>query len=218
MWWRTHAARAGARLRKNAVIAARGARLPRRAGACARRIRAQPRRVMPPMSRPVLVLLALLVLAAGGVRADEAAVRVSAPSGADLARLGMQRERVRELAALHLGRGLDGSRERDLETLQLLLDRGVVRAGETADLQAMGVVLGDLLAAELEMHWVIYEDASGRSRALRLGETPNFLFPVTMISRRVDVGIAVTVREIYALARAEMEPYIGARYRKPAPL
>jgi len=125
---------------------------------------------------------------------------------------------VRDLAALHLGRGFNGERKRDLETLQLLLDRRVVRQGETAELQAMGVMLGDLLAEDLDMHWVVYEDEDGRSRGLQLGQTRNFLFPITMISRRVDVGIVVDVQALYAKARAEMEPYIGKRYRKPAPL
>ena len=34
----------------------------------------------------------------------------------------------------------------------------------------MGVIMGDLLAADLKLHWVIYEDRQGRSRALRDGE------------------------------------------------
>lgn len=85
----------------------------------------------------------------------------------------------------------------ELTYLQRLLDDGVVRADQTLELQAMGVVLGDLLASELDMSWVIYEDAQGRSRALRLGETDNFLFPITMISRRREAENLTPVSEIY---------------------
>lgn len=65
--------------------------------------------------------------------------------------------------------------------------------------------MGDLLAAELDLHWVVYEDAKGRSRALRLDETDNYLFPVTMISRRRQAGDETPVAEIYTGAVAAME-------------
>ena len=40
----------------------------------------------------------------------------------------------------------------------------------------------------LDMDWVVYRDKKGRSRALRYRATDVFLFPVTMISRRYEVG------------------------------
>ena len=86
--------------------------------------------------------------------------------------------------------------------LQRLLDEGVVGPEQREELQAMGIVLGDILAAELGMDWVIYEDKLGRSRALRLGETDNYLFPATMISRRREAGNEETVRDIYDRAHA----------------
>lgn len=153
--------------------------------------------------------VAVLAQAAGEVHID-------ALQPGDDARLREQRELIRDLAALRLGRGLNGERERDLDTLQQLLDRRILGPGQTAELQAMGVVIGDLLARELDMHWVIYRDDEGRSRALQLGSTPNFLFPITMVSRRVDAGIQVRVREVYAAAVAEMQPGVRSRYTAPA--
>ena len=44
---------------------------------------------------------------------------------------------------------------------------------------------------------VIYEDAHGRSRALRYRESDEYLFPVTMISRRQEVGKPDPVRPRY---------------------
>jgi hypothetical protein len=64
----------------------------------------------------------------------------------------------------------------------------------------MGVIMGDLLAAEFDLHWVIYEDRKGRSRALRYRESDNVIFPITMISRRREVGNQTSVADIYQKA------------------
>ncbi|MGB1141159.1 MAG: DUF3806 domain-containing protein, partial [Halioglobus sp.] len=81
------------------------------------------------------------------------------------------------------------------------LDRGVVGNQQTTELQAMGIVMGDLLASELDMQWVVYTDEIGRSRALRYRGSDDVVFPVTMISRRREVGNEDLVIAIYAQAR-----------------
>lgn len=121
-----------------------------------------------------------------------------------------QRQRVDELSRRRLGSACCDSVE-DLPLLQRLLDEGWVQPEERLQLQAMGIVLGDLLAAELGMDWVIYEDEAGRSRALRYRDTDNYLFPVTMISRRREAGNRETVAEIYDGARAAIEPLLPPR-------
>ena len=93
----------------------------------------------------------------------------------------------------------------ELDYLQRLLDDGHVTADQTLELQAMGVLLGDLLAAELGLEWIIYEDAQGRSRALQLDDTENFLFPVTMISRRREADNLTPVADIYQRAVETIE-------------
>ena len=98
-----------------------------------------------------------------------------------------QRMRVEQLAN-HLGRGLTGVVDRDLDTLQRILDERIVPAEDTLTLQAMGVVFGDLLGARLDMDWVVYRDSKGRSRALGYRQIDVYLFPVTMISRRQEGG------------------------------
>ena len=98
-----------------------------------------------------------------------------------------QRMRVEQLAS-RLGRGLTGAADRDLDTLQRILDERLVPAEDTLTLQAMGVVFGDLLGDRLDMNWVIYRDNKGRSRALRFRQMDVYLFPVTMISRRQEGG------------------------------
>ena len=98
-----------------------------------------------------------------------------------------QRMRVEQLAN-RLGRGLTGVADRDLDTLQRILDERLVPAEDTLTLQALGVVLGDLLGDRLDMDWVVYRDNKGRSRALRYRRMDVYLFPVTMISRRQEGG------------------------------
>lgn len=169
---------------------------------------------MPAHSTRITQRIAALLILALVTAASFAAPKINPLSPSDARQLDYQRSAMRDLAALHLGRRLGLGKERDLETLQTMLDRDVVEAGQTRDLQSMGVVLGDLLAAELDMDWVVYEDQYGRSRALQLGPSENFLFPVTMISRRVDAGIPVNVREIYQKAIDEMTPFIATRYRR----
>ena len=122
-----------------------------------------------------------------------------------------QRESIDVLARAHLGRQIHGDKENDLTVLQELLDQRLVKSDQVLLLQAMGVVMGDLLSEELKMPWVVYEDKLGRSRALRLGLTDHYLFPITMISRRAEVGATVDVRAIYAKAVAAMEPYLPVK-------
>ena len=98
-----------------------------------------------------------------------------------------QHMRVEQLAN-RLGRGLTGVADRDLNTLQRILDERMVPAKDTLTLQAMGVVFGDLLGDRLDMDWVVYRDNKGRSRALRYRQMDVYLFPITMISRRQEGG------------------------------
>lgn len=134
------------------------------------------------------------------------AVKVSDLTPLDRQYMQRQRDTIEDLARRYTGSGFDGSAENDIPLLQRLLDERRVRPDQTEELQAMGILLGDVLAAELDMHWVVYEDPLGRSRALRYRETENYLFPVTMISRRQEVGNDRPVQEIYAKAVSIIEP------------
>ena len=125
----------------------------------------------------------------------------------DLQFMQQQRDRIDQLARISLGRQLQASVDHNIGILQALLDKRLVKPEQTLELQAMGVVLGDLLAKELSMQWIVYEDAHGRSRALQMGDSDNILFPVTMISRRAEAGARVDVMAIYHKAVSLMAPY-----------
>ena len=164
-----------------------------------------------PTSVCLVGLLAVGLAGPASALAQEQEPRISALSAIDRNFMETQREDVDALARTHLGRQVRGQKDNDLEVLQQLLDSRLVKPEETVMLQGMGVVMGDLLAEELGLRWVIFEDQLGRSRALRLGETNHFLYPITMISRRYEVGAAVDVRAIYNRAVELMQPHLPAK-------
>lgn len=151
------------------------------------------------ISLPAL-LGCLLILAAAPRALAQDAPHIDELSYLDRQYMSQQRSSLEDLARRHFGRGFNGTRDNDLDLLQRMLDERVVRPDQTQQLQAMGIVMGDLLAEHLGMHWVVYEDRVGRSRALRYKTTDNYLFPMTMISRRQEVGNDTPVAEIYQKA------------------
>ncbi len=150
-------------------------------------------------------LLCWSVLAPTQAQAQSRETRIDALSVLDEQFMAQQRGLLEDEARRTLGKGFNGDRERDLALLQDLLDKGIVKGDQTRELQAMGVILGDHLAQDLGMHWVVYEDEIGRSRALRYRETDNYLFPMTMIARRRAVNNTESVTAIYNRARDIIE-------------
>jgi hypothetical protein len=159
----------------------------------------------------VCLVIGITLLTGTAARAQKAPL-VESLAIVDRTYMQEQRQRIDELARVNLGRQLHREKAHDLGILQALLDRRLIQPEQTLELQAMGLVMGDILALELELTWVVYEDKYGRSRALRLADTDNFLFPMTMISRRVEAGATVSVQAVYDKAYKMIAPY-----RKPLP-
>jgi len=175
------------------------------------------RRTPPRLARPVLGLslaigLALLAyLQWGGIGGagpgdeaawDQARSRVAGPryqplAPNDRARLQRQRELAQGLARRHVGTPLRGRGTEDLRVIQDVLDRGDFGPDDGYELQSLGVALGDVMASELDLAWIVVNDEIGRSRALRMGDTEVLIFPITMISKRVEQGVPFTVQALY---------------------
>jgi hypothetical protein len=66
-------------------------------------------------------------------------------------------------------------------------------------------VLGDAFVQELKMEWVLVEDASGRDPAVRLPGTSIILYPLTMISKRIERGDKVDVFDMFNSVAAKVE-------------
>ena len=158
---------------------------------------------------PTIVMLAVSFGGAALCHAQGAdfEVQVEPLTAIDRQFMTEQRGRVEALAN-RLGRGLTGNVDRDLDTLQRILDERMVPASDTLTLQAMGLVFGDLLGDRLSMQWVVYRDRQGRSRALRYRDLDVFLFPMTMISRRQEARSDRRIRPLFDETVAETRPLL----------
>lgn len=109
-----------------------------------------------------------------------------------------RRREVADLLARRVGvLRLTGTRA-DIPALQQLYDRRIVPANDVLTWQAIGVAFGDILAHELDLEWVMYEDHRGTSKALRWRKTSNFVFPVTMFSKRLRYGESLDLEAIFS--------------------
>lgn len=142
-------------------------------------------------------LLMTLMLALLPPLATAENFKTEAPSEMDRRFMETQIDALEEIARIKLGRQFNGTRDNDLIVMQRLLDQNLVKADETARLQGMGMILGEILRKEKGLYWTIYIDKLGRSRALEIPGKREFIFPVTMISRRVEAGVDVNVRQVY---------------------
>ena len=121
---------------------------------------------------------------------------VTPPAAEDAEQIEAQRRWVRE----HFdedARHLYERRDEKLRLLQTILDAGWIAASETVKLQCLGITLGDALIQELGLEWVMVEDEYGRDPALRKPGTTVLAFPLTMISKRVERGEEVVVRDLF---------------------
>ncbi|MGI9285859.1 MAG: DUF3806 domain-containing protein [Pseudomonadales bacterium] len=130
---------------------------------------------------------------------------ITAFENSDEAYLEKQYELLQEIANNELAKRFNGEKAHDLELLQKLIDSRAIKSDQRRELQAMGVVLGRTLAKEYELPWVVFRDSVGRSRALQIDETKRVVFPMTMISRRLEVGARANVQDIYAKASRIIE-------------
>ncbi|CAN0600848.1 unnamed protein product, partial [Ectocarpus sp. 12 AP-2014] len=112
----------------------------------------------------ILGFFALALIISQPVAAQLLDKRISPLNPIDKQYMEAQRELVNEMT-LRLYGGRCCRTMTELDYLQRLIDDGHVGPEQTRELQAMGVVMGDLLATELDLQWVIYEDIQGRSRA-----------------------------------------------------
>ncbi len=135
------------------------------------------------------------------------AATITGLNWSDEGHLASQRAQVDELTRRHLGTPIRGDIS-DLNTLQRIIDRELVDKNDKQMQQAMGVVLGDVFRLEEPtLSWKIYEDELGRTRALCV-PADECLFPVTMLSRRMAVGLKPDVKKVFTEALDMIEAYL----------
>jgi hypothetical protein len=84
-----------------------------------------------------------------------------------------------------------------LHLLQVIVNSGWIQRDEADKLQCLGITFGDALVESLPLEWVMVEDGYGRDPALRLSGSSALVFPLTMISKRVEKGESVDVLSLY---------------------
>jgi hypothetical protein len=126
---------------------------------------------------------------------------MEALSGKDQEHTEKQRNWVRDHytpESHHLYDTLEGK----LSLLETILRENWIGPNETWKLQSLGITFGDALVQKLGLTWVIIEDEYGRDPALCDPGTTIVVFPLTSISKRVESGETVQVRELFENACA----------------
>ena len=123
----------------------------------------------------------------------------------DVARLDKQRALIADYLADDTSRAKFETAAGKLGMLRALLEANVFRPDQTWELQSMGIVLGDALVQELGFQWIIVEDEYGRDPALAVPGKTVILYPLTMISKRVEKGQAVDVFDLFNGVAAQVE-------------
>ncbi|MEO2181895.1 MAG: DUF3806 domain-containing protein [bacterium] len=123
--------------------------------------------------------------------------------------LDTQRRETMDLIARRLGiLNLKGDKS-DLKVLQNLVDRKAIGRDDVRGLQSLGIVFGDVLVNEYGLGWVSYTDDIGTSKALRWKKTENYVFPVTLFSKRVQFKENINMTGVFEEIGAEVERFIA---------
>ena len=129
--------------------------------------------------------------------------------------LNAQRREVTDLISRRIGiMGLKGDVS-DLKTLQSVVDRKVINLNDVRQWQSLGIVFGDVLAKEFNLHWVSYEDDLGISKVLRWRKTDNFVFPVTLFSKRIHFKEQINVVSIYDKISVDIQKFKAYENNRP---
>jgi len=130
--------------------------------------------------------------------------------------LGTQRRDIADLIARSLGI-LELKEDRtDLSVIQNLINRKVIQKDDVRTWQSLGIIFGDVLEKEFGLDWVSYEDNLGASKALRWRETENYVFPVTMFSKRVQFDERIDVQSLFNEVGADIESFKAYEQNRPA--
>ena len=131
--------------------------------------------------------------------------KISALTDADQQRLRDQREVVESYLADDSSRQKYQTIAGKLGTIRAILQESSLKPSQTYELQCLGVVLGDAYVQDMKMEWIIVEEPHRRDPAIRFPGTSIVLFPLTMISKRVERGETVDVFDLYNEIAAQVD-------------
>lgn len=138
-------------------------------------------------------LLLLLLLSSQMLAAQE----ISPLGKQDIAALDAQRQLIQYFLSAGDRQEKYSTAAGKLGTLRALLDARQFRPEQTYELQAMGVVLGDVFVQNMGFKWVMVSDEYGCDPALQYRNSSILLFPLTMISKRIERGEVFNILTLY---------------------
>jgi hypothetical protein len=123
--------------------------------------------------------------------------KIEPPTEKDIENIAMGVVHAGQVVEQALDEDLDGTHQ-DLELIQRVLDQGVVEPEATYTLQAFGLAFGRVFLNEFpDYDWWMVEDEHGRDPAIRYKETSLLVFPMTMLSKRIEDGDPFDVPELF---------------------
>ena len=123
--------------------------------------------------------------------------KIEPPTEKDIENIAMGVVHAGQVIEQALDEDLDGTHQ-DLELIQRVLDHGLVEPEATYTLQAFGLAFGRVFLNEFpDYDWWMVEDEHGRDPAIRYKETSLLVFPMTMISKRIEDGDPFDVPELF---------------------
>jgi len=125
-------------------------------------------------------------------------------SAEDTARLEQQRAVVLAAARERYGTPALTRTRSDLPVLQRLIDERVFNKAQTYELQCLGVALGDVLASELPLRWVMVTDEFGTDPTLRFKQMTLQVNALTIISKRIERDEQVSVQWLLDQTREQL--------------
>jgi hypothetical protein len=125
-------------------------------------------------------------------------------SAEDTARLEQQRAVVLAAARERYGTPALTRTRSDLPVLQRLIDERVFNKAQTYELQCIGVALGDVLASELPLRWVMVTDEFGTDPTLRFKQMTLQVNALTIISKRIERDEQVSVQWLLDQTREQL--------------
>lgn len=91
-----------------------------------------------------------------------------------------------------------------LHLLDVVLKSDWIEKHETAKLQSLGITFGDVIVQDMNFEWIEVEDEKGITPALRLPDTTLIIFPMTMISKRIERDESVDIYELYMALKEDV--------------
>ena len=97
-----------------------------------------------------------------------------------------------------------------LSLLDTILQSDWIEPTESYKLQSLGITLGDIIVQDLHFVWIEVNDEYGDTPAVQLPGTTIIIYPMTMLSKRIEAGEEVDIYELYAALKekiTQIKPY-----------